>query len=351
MDNCIVLTGGGTAGHVSINLSLENELKKHFKRIVYIASKNGIENELVKSRTSYEIKQISTVKFERNKFLKNFLIPFKLKKAVSEAGKILTELKPSLVFSKGGYVGLPVVISAKKLGIPVVCHESDLTMGLSNKIAKKYADVICTNFEKTAKDNGKKCKYTGMPLILSNFSKEEAKKKLQINSKKPVLVVTGGSLGSKAINDFVFENVNKLTQNFYVFHLVGKNNFNKQICCDDYRQVEFSNDMPTILRACDFAISRAGANTIFELMANLVLTIFVPLPKTVSRGDQIENALFMEKQNFSVTCTQENLTYKKVQNLLKFLENNGEKIKNSIKNAKFVDATDELISIILTYKK
>ncbi len=351
MENCIVLTGGGTAGHVSVNIKLKDELKKHFNQIVYIGSKNGIENELIKRQTDYKFQQITTVKFERKKIFKNFLIPFKLKKGEAEAKKILKEVRPSVVFSKGGYVGLPVVIAAKKLNIPVVCHESDLSMGLANKLAKNYATKICTNFAETAKKNGKKCIHTGMPLKVSSLSKAEARKKLNIFTNKPILLVSGGSLGAAALNKFIYENITTLTQKFYVYHLVGKNNFNKNINVKDYKQVEFSNDMQTVMRASDFSISRAGANTIFELLSNEILTIFVPLPKSASRGDQIENAKYMQNLGVALSLSQSELEIKKVQNLLKNLEKNAQKFKNKIKNAKFEDGTQKIINAILSCKK
>ena len=350
MDNCIILTGGGTAGHVTVNINLKNELKKHFKNIVYIGSKTGIEKELIKNKTDYQYEEITTTKLSRRCLLKNLSIPFKLAKGVRESKKLIKKYKPSIIFSKGGYVGLPVVIAGKKLGIPVICHESDISMGLANKLAKKYANVICTNFEKTAIDNGKKCTYTGMPLNLSSLTKSQAKEKLNIKTNKPVLLVTGGSLGAKAINDFIFKNVNELTKKFYIIHLVGKGNSNKKIKNASYKQIEFSYDMWTIFRATDYAISRAGANTIVELLANNILTIFIPLPKTVSRGDQIDNSLFLEKNNLSKTIFQEDLTLEKLQNTLNLLENNANFYQNKIKNANFSDGTKNIMNIILQNK-
>ena len=348
--NCIILTGGGTAGHVTLNINLEKNLKQHFDKIVYIGSKTGIEKTLVKSNTEYIYEEITTTKLIRKKFLKNITLPFKLLKAVKEAKTLIKKHNPKIVFSKGGYVGLPVVIAAKKLNVPVVCHESDISMGLANKLAKKYASKICTNFKLTSEKNGPKCIHTGMPLKHINLSKEEIKNKLNIKTNKPILLVTGGSLGSKALNNFVFETLPALTKKFYVIHLVGKNNFNKNIKAEDYKQIEFTNEMWSILTITDYAISRAGANTIYELFANQILTIFVPLPKNVSRGDQIDNAIYFENQNMAKCIEQNKLTLEKVQNALENLKINSKNIKNRIKNANFTDGTEKIIEIILQEK-
>lgn len=347
MNKTIILTGGGTAGHVMVNINLENELKKHFSKIIYLGSENGIEKSLIKSKTSYDFISIPTVKFERKKILKSILIPFKLLSCVSKTKQILKSIKPDVIFSKGGYVGLPVVIAGKKLKIKTICHESDITMGLANKIAKNYANTICTNFEITAQKNGKKCVHTSMPLPLSNLSKIQAKEKLKIPTSKPCLLVTGGSLGARSINEFIFKNLNKLTEKFYVVHLVGNGNLNKNLSNNSYRQIEFENDMWTLLKATDFAISRAGANTIVELLANEILTIFIPLPSTVSRGDQIENAKYLAEKNLAKFILQEDLNLKKLQNLLNLIEKDSKNIKNNIKNANFKDGTKKIINLIL----
>ena len=349
-DNCIILTGGGTAGHVTLNINLQDELLKHFKHIVYIGSKTGIEKNLVKTNTAYDYKEIDSCKLVRRKIFKNLKIPFVMLKAIKQAKSIIKEHNPSIVFSKGGYVGLPVVIAAKKLGVPVVCHESDFSMGLANKLAKKYATKICTNFKITADKNGAKCIHTGMPLKLSPLTKIQAKSKFKITSNKPILLVTGGSLGAKALNDFVFQNINKLTEKYFVVHLVGKNNLNKKIKSPDYLQMEFCNDMWTLFKMTDFAISRAGANTIVELLSNEILTIFVPLPKHASRGDQIENAKYLESLGVSKTILQEELSFEKTQKALNFLKNNAINIKSTIKNANFEDGTQNIMQIILQEK-
>lgn len=350
MGKTIVLTGGGTAGHVSPNINLANELKKHFDKIVYIGTENGIEKKMITANTDFDYKSISAVKFVRKNLIKNVLLPFKLSSSISQAKKILKETKPCVVFSKGGYVSLPVVVAAHKLKIPVVCHESDITMGLANKIACNYASRVCTNFEITAQNN-KKFICTGSPLPVINLTKQQAREKLKIETNKPVLLVTGGSLGAKAINQIIFENINELTKNYFIIHLVGKGNFNEKIKNISYKQIEFSNDMWTLFKASDYAISRAGANTIMELLSNEIPTIFIPLPKGISRGDQIENAKYLQKINVAKIIFQDELNYKKLQNTLKILEIQSKNIILAIKKQNFTDGTNKIIKIILDTKK
>lgn len=350
MNKTIVLTGGGTAGHVCPNINLSHELKKYFDKIVYIGTENGIEKKLITTQTDYEYHSISAVKLIRKNLLKNILLPIKLSKSINQATKILKQLKPAIVFSKGGYVSLPVVISAHKLHIPIISHESDITMGLANKIASKYSTVICTNFQITAKDN-KKFIYTGSPLPLSPLTKQEAKEKLKIETNKPILLVTGGSLGAKPINDVIFKSINELTKKYFVIHLVGKGNLNKNIQSKDYKQIEFTNNIWTIFRATDFAISRAGANTIIELLANQIPTIFIPLPKGISRGDQVDNAKYLDKLGVAKIIFQNELTSKKLQNTLEILENQSKNIVSAIKQQNFEDETYKIINLILKHKK
>lgn len=346
----IVLTGGGTAGHIFPNINLQNELKKHFNNIVYIGG-NGIEKNLIPRLTNYTFKEIQVVKLNRSKIFQNLTIPFKLSKSISQAKKILKETKPSIIFSKGGYVGLPVTIAAHQLKIPIICHESDLTMGLANKISSKYATKMCTNFEITAKKNSKKFICTGSPLPLSKLTKYDARQKLGINTNKPILLITGGSLGAKAINEIIFKLADKLSKDYYIIHIVGKGNFNNELKVKDYKQIEFANDMWTIYKVSDYAISRAGANTILELLANHIPTIFIPLPKGVSRGDQIENAKYIEKIGAAKVIYQNKLTEEKLQNTLKNLKKEAKNIVLAIKKQKIDDGTKKIISQIIANKK
>lgn len=348
----IVLTGGGTAGHVCPNINLAKELNKHFEKIVYIGSEKGIEKNLISSQTNFEYKEIPVVKFERKNLFKNILLPFKLSKAINEAKKILKTENPSIVFSKGGYVSLPVVIASKKLKIPVICHESDISLGLANKVASKYATKICTNFEITARKNANKFIHTGSPLPVSNLTKSQAKEILKIKTQKPILLVTGGSQGAKAINDIIFKNIDVLSKKYYVLHLVGKNNTNKKLLkISDYKQIEFSNEMWTIFKVADYAISRAGANSCLELLSNQIPTILIPLPKGTSRGDQVENAEYLNSLGVAKLIYQNELTIQKLQNELDFIEKQSNNIKKQILLQSFTDGTQKIIDVILQNKK
>jgi len=348
----IVLTGGGTAGHVCPHINLEKELEKHFEKIIYIGSEKGIEKELISSQTNYAYKSVPTVKFVRKNIFKNILLPFKLSKAIKESKIILKEVKPSVIFSKGGYVSLPVVLAASKLKIPIICHESDISLGLANKLASKHSKLVCTNFKITAEKHNKKFIHTGSPLPISNLTKSQAKEVLKIKTTKPILLVTGGSQGAGSINKIIFENINELTKKYYIIHLVGKNNLNKKLINHhDYKQIEFSNQMWTIFKVADFAISRAGANSILEILANKIPTIFIPLPKGISRGDQIDNAKYLKQLKVASIIFQDELNYKKLQNELIFLEKHANFIKKQIELQNFEDGTKKIIDIIIKTKK
>lgn len=197
----IVLTGGGTAGHVIPNLALVDDLSTHFDKIYYIGT-NAIEKQLTLKNPLIKFKEISAVKLIRKPTPKNLLIPFKLASSIHEAKKILNEIKPSIIFSKGGFVSVPTVIAARLLKIPVISHESDLSMGLANKIIYHFSDLMLTSFETTAIGK-KKCIFVGSPIRDSIFEGDKAKTKIFFPTQKPVVMFFGGSLGAKTINNIV----------------------------------------------------------------------------------------------------------------------------------------------------
>lgn len=332
----IVLTGGGTAGHISPHLALMPELKKHFSSIIYIGSEKGMEKDIIRNNAHIPYFSVTTTKFDRVHLLSNFKIPFLLKKGIAEAKNILQIEKPDIVFSKGGYVSLPVVFAAKKLHIPVVSHESDLTMGLANKLMKKSCNCICTTFALTSEKVGSKGVFTGSP-VREDMQKEKSlcRQKLHINSPLPVVLITGGSMGALAINDCVRSAINELTKSYFVLHLTGKGNVDKKLTnIPGYRQVEFTNEMPYFIGASDVVISRAGSNTIFELALCKKPMLLIPLSKRASRGDQIENAKYFKHMGYANVLQQEdmtkrslideiNQTYKNREVLIKKLQSSG----------------------------
>ncbi len=300
----LVLTGGGTLGHCTPHFAILPYVKNHFDNVYYIGSKNGIEKDLVlKNNLPYY--SIDTTKLDRSNLFKNFSLPYNLIKSINQAKQILKNLRPSVVFSKGGFVGLPVTIASKLLKIPVIVHESDLTIGLANKIASRFADKTLFSFDKDFKIKNQMI--VGPPLSdkLFKTSKLDALKYYNIKTDKPVLLVTGGSLGASVINDYIRKNIDCLTKKFTVLHITGKGNLsclNKK----DYYQKEFT-EMQYAYNLCDVAISRAGANSAFELISLKKPSIFIPLPKTVSRGDQIENANYFASKNLCKVLPQENI--------------------------------------------
>ena len=340
----IVLTGGGTAGHVMPNLAIIEDLSKHFDGIYYIGSMGGIEEKLVKEK-SIPFYPIPCVKLVRNSLTKNVALPFKFIKSIAEAKKVLLKLKPSVVFSKGGYVGLPVTIAASKLNIPVIVHESDLSLGLANKIASRFSKHVLTSFEETAK-TVKNGLYVGSPIRseLFKIDRKTALKHFNLKNDKPVLLVTGGSLGAKAINNAVLQALPSLLNDFYVIHVVGKGNqanFNHI----NYRQIEFA-DMKYPYAACDYAISRAGANTAFELISLKKPTLFIPLPKGNSRGDQVDNANYFKRKNLAHVLPQDSITPATLLAEIKNLINNKNCLIDNMNKCKTVNATEKIVDIL-----
>lgn len=340
----IVLTGGGTAGHIMPNIALCEELKKHFENIYYIGT-NAMEKDIV-AKYNIPFYEINATKFVRKISLKTFLIPFKLIKSICQAKRILKTLKPDVIFSKGGYVSIPVCIAGKKLKIPVVSHESDLTMGLANKIILKYANVVCTSFESTAQGN-KKCIFTGSPIRNQIFlgNKQNIINKFEYNPNKPTILFMGGSLGAKAINEIVYSSIDSLTKLYNVLHISGKNS--KKISAKNYYQVEFTNNIEDFYACCDMCVTRSGANALFELAAIKKPMLLIPLPKGDSRGDQVENAKIFENKKLATVLQQDNLsTTTLLKEIEKTLKQKRTLIQNLEKlNLKNVNST--IVDIIL----
>lgn len=300
----IVFTGGGSGGHVIPNLAIIPYLSKEFDEIHYIGS-SGIEKEIILKYHGITYHEIKCAKLRRSLTLKNLVIPFTVIRGVHMSLKILKDIKPDIIFSKGGYVAVPVVIAGKMLGIPIIGHESDVSFGLANKIIYKFSTEFCTSFAITAK-NRKKCVVSGSPIRkeILNGNKQKAIAKYHLSS-KPTLLVMGGSLGAKKINDCIFAIAKKLSKNFNIIHITGKGKTNPGIKAQNYIQIEYTDDIPDILSATDIVLSRAGSNSIFEFACAKIPMILVPLSKKESRGDQILNAKEFEKLGLATILNEE----------------------------------------------
>jgi UDP-N-acetylglucosamine--N-acetylmuramyl-(pentapeptide) pyrophosphoryl-undecaprenol N-acetylglucosamine transferase len=306
----IVLTGGGTAGHVMPNLALLPYLHAEGYDVHYIGSKQGIEKTLCEQAgIPYHV--ISTGKLRRYRSLRNLTDPFRVIGGFFGSFRILGKLKPLLIFSKGGFVSVPVAAAGKLRGIPVVLHESDLTPGLANKLCMPFSAAVCASFPETMPHlNPKKRKLTGLPIRdeLLNGSREKGLSLSGFTGEKPVLSVIGGSLGAVAINQVVREAIDELGAQFDIIHICGTGNVDPTIEKDFYKQFEFVGDELADLFACtDIVISRAGANVIFELLALRKPALLIPLTKSSSRGDQIQNARNFASNGYSMLLLQEEL--------------------------------------------
>ena len=308
----IIMTGGGTAGHVTPNLALGPSLEESGFEVKYIGSKDGIEKEIIESK-GIPYYGISSGKLRRYFDIKNFTDPFKVFKGVIEAKKILTKEKPNIVFSKGGFVAVPVVIAASIKKIPVVAHESDITPGLANKLSAPFCDKLCVTFRESlsfVKDN--KGVLTGSPIRseILNGSKLQGKQICGFKDEKEILFIMGGSLGSKVINDVIRENLDEILTKFNVIHICGKGNLDSKLqSYTGYKQFEFvSDELPHLMKAADYIVSRAGANSIFEFLALKKPTLLIPLSRKASRGDQILNANSFKKEGYSLVLEEEEIT-------------------------------------------
>lgn len=308
----IVLTGGGTAGHVTPNIALLPGLKEAGYEIAYIGSYDGIEKKLI---GDFDIPYtgISTGKFRRYLDVKNLTDPFRVIKGFSEARKFLKDYRPDVVFSKGGFVSVPVVRAAASLGIPCIIHESDMTPGLANKLCIPVAEKVCCNFPETYRMLPEaKAVLTGSP-IRSELTRGSRLAGLNIcgfSANKPVIMVIGGSLGAANVNKAVRGALPKLLEDFQVVHLCGKDKLdNLLLNTPGYKQFEYvKTELKDLFAMADLVISRAGANAICELLALKKPNILIPLPASSSRGDQILNARSFESQGFSVVVNEDDLT-------------------------------------------
>ena len=350
MSKKIVLTGGGTAGHITPNIALLPELEKAGYEVFYIGSYDGMEKRLM---ADYHIPYygIATGKFRRYFDLKNFSDPFRVLKGFSEARKILKELQPDVVFSKGGFVSVPVVRAAASLKIPCVIHESDMTPGLANKLCIPVARKVCCNFPETLSSlPAGKAVLTGSPIRqeLLSGDKYRAREFLHFTSDKPVILVVGGSLGAVAVNNAIRAILPELLKNFQVIHLCGRGKLDPSLNgTEGYAQFEYiKEELRDLFALTDIVISRAGANAICELLALHKPNLLIPLSANASRGDQILNARSFERQGFSIVLEEEELTNETLLSAVHDLYDNREKYINAMKHSSQQDSIDTIIDLI-----
>ena len=353
MDNThkkkIVLTGGGTAGHVSPNIALLPYLKEAGYEVTYIGSKNGIEKNLI-ADFGLPYVGISTGKLRRYFDVKNFTDPFRVINGFREARKFLKKYKPDVVFSKGGFVSVPVVRAAGSLHIPCVIHESDMTPGLANKLCFHAAKKICCNFPETLEmlPSGKAV-LTGTPIRGELFTgdREKGLAICGFSDDKPVLMVMGGSQGAVSVNNAVRGNLDELLKRFQVVHLCGKGHLDASLeKTEGYRQFEYvKEDLKHLFAAADLLVSRAGANAICEILALGKPSLLIPLPTKGSRGDQILNANSFAEQGFSEVLEDEKAADQIVEKAVE-LYNNRAKYQEAMKASHQTDAIPIIMKLI-----
>ena len=347
----IIMTGGGTAGHVTPNIALMPALQEAGYDIQYIGSYNGIEKGLIEAQ-NIPYHGINSGKLRRYLDLKNFSDPFRVIHGYAQALGLMRKIKPDIVFSKGGFVSVPVVLAAKTCGVPAIIHESDITPGLANRIAIKGAKKVCCNFPETLKYlPADKAVLTGSPIRreLFNGDKEKAYKLCNFpTTVKPVLLIIGGSLGSVAVNTAVRKILPQLLEDFHIIHLCGKGNLDHQLeGMVGYAQFEYaSSELTDMLALADIAISRAGANSICELLALHKPNILIPLPAAASRGDQILNANSFAKQGFSCVLEEETLTDQLLLDSVKEVYKNRQQYIDAMSNSGQMDSIGTILKLI-----
>jgi len=310
MEKRIILTGGGTAGHVTPHLALIPRLQADDWEIHYIGTADGIERKLVADLPGITYHTVPSGKLRRYFDVKNFTDPFRMVGGVAKAGTLVGKIKPSLVFSKGGFVSVPVVYGAWLHRVPVVLHESDITPGLANKITSPFARAVCTTFPETAKLLGNKGIHTGTPLREALFSGSRARglALAGFDGRKPVLLMMGGSSGAASVNKVLRDALPELLPRYDVLHITGKGNLDENRPMG-YRQFEYLDaQLPDALAATDIMLSRAGANALCEILALRIPALLIPYPRSASRGDQVLNAESFQKRGLSSVLEQEEMT-------------------------------------------
>ncbi|AOV07697.1 undecaprenyldiphospho-muramoylpentapeptide beta-N-acetylglucosaminyltransferase [Sporosarcina ureilytica] len=353
----ILLTGGGTAGHVSVNEALIPVFQERGYEVHYIGSHDGIEKELIGKRfPDVTYHAIQSGKLRRYFSVKNFTDPFRVGVGLLQALAVIRKLKPELIFSKGGFVSVPVALAGQLAKIPVIIHESDVTPGLANKLAVPFATHVFTVFEQTlayVPESKSTCSGAVIRPELFTGIKEQGLKQVGFSGNKSVLIVMGGSQGSRLLNDAIRNELEVITETFDVIHLCGNGHLDPSLNAHrHYKQFEYvTTELPHLLAASDFAISRAGSNAIFELLALKKPMLLVPLSAAQSRGDQILNANYFKSLGLAHVLEEEEIAVRPFSTELLKLKKDEQQLKTRMKNSEGPKTPEEMVELIMNFNK
>ena len=346
----IVLTGGGTMGHVTPNLALIPRLQEEGYEIHYVGTENGMEAGKLRSVPGVTYHAVKSGKLRRYHSWQNFIDPFRVVTGALQSARLMGKLKPDVVFSKGGFVAVPVVFGAWLHRIPVLCHESDLTPGLANRLCKPFARRFATTFPECAKALGPKAEMTGTPLRPELFhgSREKGLALLGFTAEKPVLLMMGGSSGAQSVNACLREALPRLLPHFQVAHICGRGNLDPALeGTPGYAQLEFLDDeLKDVLACTDLVLSRAGANALCEFQALGRPMLLIPYPKGASRGDQILNARSLEKRGLCRVLMQEDMTPDSLTAAIEKTWEDRDQLTEALRNAPPADGTNRVLEMI-----
>lgn len=346
----ITFTGGGTAGHVIVNLALIPYFLEKGWKVDYIGSYEGIERDLIREIEGVTYYPIATGKLRRYMSKENFKDPFRVIKGIMQSWNIIRKTKPNVIFSKGGFVSVPVVVAARFLRVPTIIHESDLTPGLANRLVAPFAKQMLTTFPETVNYVKKKnVRYVG-PIIreeLFKGKKSIGDRLTRFPDEKPVLLIMGGSSGSQKINEAIRLLLPKLLTNYNIIHICGEGNIDETITKQGYSQFEYVKDeLKDLFAITDFVISRAGANAIFELLALQLPMLLIPLSLGASRGDQIDNAASFQEKGIAHVLQEENLSEESLLKAINELSKNKTTLKENMEKFNSRASRDEVIKLI-----
>lgn len=344
----ILFTGGGTAGHVIVNLALIPYFQKQGWAVDYIGSKEGIERNLISELKDVTYYPISTGKLRRYMSIENFKDPFKVLNGTIQAWNIIRKTKPNIIFSKGGFVSVPVIVAARLRNVPTITHESDFTPGLANKLATPFAKKVLTTFQETINYlPAEKTTYVGAVIREELFQGDKTRgyELTALSPEKRVILMMGGSSGSQKMNEVVRENLSSLLPKYQIIHICGKGNLDETIDEKGYVQFEYVNEhLKDIFAITDYVISRAGANAIFEFLALQLPMLLIPLSLSASRGDQIDNANSFKQNGLAHVLEEEDI--ENMEQAIDQLVKNASILKDNMKKYSSEQSREKVIEYI-----